>query len=79
MLLDGDLTGSKATVGEVVSTMNVRGSLTPEGLPSELGCVAIAVYCPFESAGLALPDANAPPVPAALAVATTVPLAVAPA
>src|SRR5438105_2051189 len=79
VLLDGDFTGSNVTVGEVVSTVNVRGSLTPEGLPSELSCVAIAVYWPFESAGLAWPDAKAPPVPVAVAVATTAPLAVAPA
>ena len=69
---------SNVTVGEVVSTTNVTGRLLPRGFPSELACVAIAVYCPLASAGLASPEVHAPPVPAAVALATIVPFAVAP-
>ena len=79
VLFDGDGGAFKVTVGDVVSTVKVTGLLAPEGLPSELSCVATAVYCPLESAGLAWPDAKAPPVPVAVALATTTPLAVAPA
>ena|SRR5438552_3298963 len=79
VLFDGDGGAFKVTVGDDVSTTNVTGELVPAGLPSELSWVASAVYCPLESAGLALPDAKAPPVPAVVAVATTAPLTVAPA
>ena len=77
--LDGDFTGFNVTVGEVVSTVNVTGSLTPEGLPSELSWAAVAVYCPLERAGLAWPDVQSPPVPVAVALETTEPSAVDPA
>src|SRR5438128_11270645 len=79
VLLEGDFGWLNVTVGEVVSTMNVRGWLTPEGFPSELSCVATAVYWPLERAGLALPDTQAPLVPGAVALDTTAPVAVAPA
>src|SRR5438128_11208751 len=77
--LEGDFGSFKVTVGEVVSTMNVPGWLPPEGFPSELSCVATAVYWPLERAGLALPDTQAPLVPGAVALDTTAPVAVAPA
>ena len=70
---------SKVTVGEVVSTTNVTGELVPVGFPSELSWLAIAVYFPLGSAGLALPDVQAPPVPVAVALETIEPFAVAPA
>src|SRR5207249_3764972 len=76
---DGDFGAFKVTVGEVVSTMKVTALLLPGGFPSELSCTATAVYCPLESGGLALPDVQAPPVPVAVAVATSAPLAAAPA
>ena len=79
VLFDGDGGAFKVTVGEFVSTMNVRGSLTPEGFPIELSWVAIAVYCPLASAGLAPPEVQSPPVPEAVAVETTAPFVVAPA
>src|SRR6476619_6070846 len=78
VLLDGDCTGFKVTVGDVVSTVKATAVLAPGGLPSERSCLASAVYWPLESAGLAVPDAKAPPVPVAVAVATTGPLTVAP-
>src|SRR5207249_4018181 len=73
VLVEGDFRWRNVTVGEVVSTMNVRGWLTPEGFPSELSCVATAVYWPLERAGLALPDTQAPLVPGAVALDTTAP------
>ena len=61
-------------------TVNVAGSLLPAGFEgNELAWVATAVYCPLGRAGLALPDIHPAPVPVAVAVETTVPLAVAPA
>ena len=78
VLLDGTSWFS-ATLGVVVSTVKVTGELVPVGFPSELGWVASAVYCPLGSAGLALLEVQAPPVPVADAVETAVPLAVAPA
>ena len=77
--LEGDFGWSKVTVGELVSTVKVRASLEPAGFPSELSWVATAVYCPLERAGSASPEAQPPPVPAAVAVETTEPSAVAPA
>ena len=72
-LFDGDAGWRSVTVGGAVSTAKVTGLLVPAGLPSELGCVAIAVYCPLASTGLALPEVQLPPVPAAVAVETTEP------
>src|SRR6476660_9806980 len=60
-------------------TVNVTGPLLPAGFPSELACVATAVYCPAVRAGLASPDVQPGLVPAAIAVETTVPLGVGPA
>jgi hypothetical protein len=79
VLLDGDTGWPSVTVGEAVSTVNVTGALTPAALPSELGCVAIAVYWPLGRGGAEGPDVHVPPVGVAVAVATTVPVAVAPA
>ena len=79
MLLDGDAGAVKVTLGEAVSTMNVTGALTPAGLPAELVWVAVAVYTPLASAGLASPDVQLPAVADAVAVARTVPVAVGPA
>ena len=80
VLFDGDEGCARVTVGEVVSTVNVTGALSPVGFPSELSCLASAVnVClPLERAGLALLELQAPPVPVALAVETTVPLTVEP-
>ena len=78
VLLEGDFTGFKVTAGELVSTTNVTGELVPAGFPSELGCVATAVYWPLESAGLALLDVQPPPSGVAVAVEMTVPFAVLP-
>ena len=63
VLFDGDGGAFKVTAGDVVSTVKVTGLLAPEGLPSELSCVATAVYCPLDRAGLALPETQAAPVP----------------
>ena len=61
-------------------TVNVAGSLLPAGFEgSELAWVATAVYCPLESAGLALLDVQPPPLPVAVAIETTGPFAVVPA
>ena len=79
LLFDGVFGWLRVTVGELVSTVKVTGALSPAGFPSELPCVATAVYWPLDKAGLALPDVQAPPVPVAVAVETTVPLAAAPA
>ena len=77
--MEGDFTGFNVTAGELVSTTNVTGELVPAGFPSELGCVATAVYCPLERVGLALPDVQLPPSGVAVAIAMTVPLALLPA
>ena len=79
VLFDRSAGESSVTLGAAVSTVKVTGSLTPAGFPSGLGWVAIAVYCPLERAGLALPEPHPPPVPDAVAVATTDPSALAPA
>lgn len=60
-------------------TVNVTGSLQPGGFPSELSCVATAVYSPLGRVGLASPDVQPAPVPVAVAIETTVPFSVAPA
>src|ERR1700680_380995 len=79
VLFDRDGGEFNVTVGAFVSTTNVTGALVPKAFPSsELFCVAVAVYCPFFRAGLALPDAQLPPLPVAVAVETTEPVAVAP-
>ena len=44
--------------------MNITGPLLPRGFPCELGCVAIAVYWPIDSAGLASPSSSRRPSPA---------------
>ena len=65
------------TTGDGV-TVNVTGPLLPAGFPwRELVCVATAVYCPLDRAGLALPETQAAPVPVAVAVETAVPFAAA--
>src|SRR5437899_13029157 len=75
---DGDLS---VTVGDVVSTVKDTGLLVPAGFPSELCCVAIAVYVclPFSSAGLAGDELQPPPVPVAVALERTGPSALLPA
>src|ERR1700694_1663300 len=78
VLLDGDLTPFKITVGGDVSMVNVTGLLLPVGFPSELGCVAIALYSPADSAGLASPELQPPPVPGAVAPETGLPSALLP-
>src|SRR5437870_597717 len=75
---DGDFAAFKVTAGELVSPTNVTAVLVPAGFPSELGCVATAVYWPLESAGLALLDVQPPPSGVAVAVEMTVPFAVLP-
>jgi hypothetical protein len=79
VVLDGDGGLFNVTAGAAVSTVNVAAELVPGGLPSELVCVAVAVYCPLAKVGLALPEVQAPPVPGAVAVETTAPVAVGPA
>jgi hypothetical protein len=66
------------TVGGAVSILNVRDSLTPSGFPSELSCLATAVYCPSARAGLAPLELQLPPVPPAVALATGEPVALGP-
>ena len=78
MFFDGVSGWVNVTVGEVVSTMNVTGELVPVGFPSELGCVAIAVYCPFDRGGLTAAEAQLPPVPCAVTVETSLPSALLP-
>jgi hypothetical protein len=74
----GASAGGVTTGGGV--TVNVTGLLLPAGSPTiEFSWVATAVYCPLGRAGLAPPDAQAAPVPMALALETTVPFAAAPA
>ena len=79
VLFDGDSGCFSVTVGEAVSTTNVTGTLVPGGFPSELSCLATAVYCPLGRAGLASPELQAPPVPVAVALATIDPFALLPA
>ena len=79
VLLEGVGGCFSVTVGELVSTMNVTGVLTPVGFPgSELSWVATAVYCPLGRAGLAGPEVQAPPVRVAAAVETIGPSALPP-
>jgi hypothetical protein len=77
--LDGETGCSSVTVGADVSTVKVTGELLPAGFPSELCWTATAVNVPFVSDGLASPEDQLPPVPVAVAVDTTVPLALDPA
>ena len=80
VLFDRSAGEFNVTLGAAVSTVNVTGgSLTPAGFPSGLSCIAIAVYCPLDRAGLASPELQSPPLPVAVAVETTEPVAVAPA
>jgi hypothetical protein len=79
VLLERDIGELNVTVGGAVSTVNVTGSLVPAGFPSELGCVAIAVYSPLDSFGLTLPEVQLPPPGVAVAFETTDPVAVPPA
>ena len=72
VLLDGDLTPFNVTVGAEVFTVNLMLLLVPAGFPSELGCVAMAVYWPLESEGLALPELQLPGAFVASALATSV-------
>src|SRR3981189_388352 len=44
VFLEGDSIGFRVTVGEEVSTSKLTVLLLPSGFPSELFCVAIAVY-----------------------------------
>ena len=76
--LEGDFGWFRVTCGGAVSTVKVTVALTPAGLPSELGCVAIAVYWPSASSGLAAPDSHSPPLPDAVALETAVPPAFVP-
>ncbi|TMM18072.1 MAG: hypothetical protein E6F96_07180 [Actinobacteria bacterium] len=74
----GPIDAASPGVGGV--TVKVTGLLLAAGFPdSEPAWMATAVYCPLGRAGLALPDIHPAPVPVAVAVETTVPLAVAPA
>jgi hypothetical protein len=76
----GVMGGTGVTVNGIGATVNVTGPLLPAGFPGiELFWLAIAVYCPLDRAGLALPDVHPAPVPAAVAVETTGPFGVAPA
>src|SRR5208283_1328820 len=75
---EGGRTNAGVTAGASVTT-NVTGALLPAGFPSELSCVATAVYCPLPRAGLASSEVQPAPVPVAVALETRVPLAVAPA
>src|SRR5438309_681189 len=75
---DGVFGWFRVTVGEAVLTTNVIALLLPAAFPSELGCVAIGRAARRDSAGLAPPELQPPPVPAAVAVETTVPWALAP-
>ena len=72
-LFVGECGGASVTSGGFVSTKKLTVELAPSGLPIELGCFAITLYCPLFSVGLAAPEVQAAPVPAAVAVATTLP------
>ena len=61
------------TVGDSVSTTKWTGRLSPGPLPIELSWIATAVYSPPDSAGLALCEVHLPPLPSAVALATTPP------
>ena len=72
-LFVGEWGAASVTAGGFVSTKKLTGALAPSGLPIELGCFAMALYCPLFSVWLAPPEVQAAPVPAAVAVATTFP------
>jgi hypothetical protein len=72
----GGMTAGVKTGGDVI--VNVTGPLLPAGFPRELSWTATAVYSPVDNAGLASLDFQPAPVPAAVAVETSVPVAVAP-
>ena len=76
--LEGDFGALSVTVGDFVSTSNVRGSLEPGGLSSELGWLATAVYWASGRAGLASPEIHVPPIGVAVALDTGDPVAVPP-
>src|SRR2546421_13031732 len=78
-LLDGEAGWFSVTVGAAVSTVNLTASLSPSGLPSELGSVATAVYWPSFKAGLARPEGQLPATTVPVALAATVPSALLPA
>jgi len=69
--LDGDAGLFNVTVGEAVSTIKDTVRLLPSGFPSELSCVATAVYSPLGSSGLAWPELQSPPFPVAVALETS--------
>jgi hypothetical protein len=71
VFLDGDFGGFKVTVGAEVLTVKVTVLLFPAAFPSELGCVAIAVYSPLERALLAVPEVQLPPLGFAVALETS--------
>ena len=77
--LEGDFGAFNVTLGAAVSTVKVSGSLAPAGFSSGLSCIAIAVYCPLDRAGLASPELQSPPLPVAVALETIEPFAVDPA
>jgi hypothetical protein len=70
----GFASGFNVTLGDAVSTVKETGALTPAGFPTELGWVAVAVYSPLVRAGLAGPELQLAPLPAAVAVETSVAL-----
>ena len=78
-LLDTDGGEFNVTVGADVLTVNVTGSLVPGEFPSELGCVAVAVYVPLGRAAFALPEVQLPLVGVAVADEMGDPVALAPA
>src|SRR2546423_10138259 len=78
-VLDGEAGWFSVTVGAAVSTVNLTASLLPSGLPSELGCVATAVYWPSFKAGLAGPEVQLPATTVPVALAATVPSGLLPA
>ena len=73
-----EATGDACTGTGGGTTVNVTGALRPAGFPTELSCDAIAVYCPADRAGVALPEVQAPPVPVAVAAETIAPFVVTP-
>ena len=79
VLLDGVFSEFKVTVGGDVLTTNVTGSLVPGEFPSELGCVAVAVYVPLGRAGFVLPEVQLPLVGVAVADEMGDPVSLAPA
>src|ERR1700683_28489 len=76
---DGEGGCSSVTLGDSVLTMNFTALLVPGSLPSELGCVATALYSPSANCGLAAFDSQAPPAPEGAELATSVPSGLGPA